>query len=124
MRVTGLDHVVLCVEDTELSLAFYRDVLGLAPERYEEWKAGNAPFASVRIDEYTIIDLVERAPDGTNVDHFCLVVDDVDLDVLATDDALTVVEGPADRWGAQGIARALYVRDPDGNIVELRTYPG
>ena len=124
MRVTGLDHVVLCIEDTERSLAFYRDVLGLAPERYEEWKAGDAPFASVRIDEHTIIDLVERAPDGTNVDHFCLVVDGVDLDVLATDDALIVVEGPADRWGAQGMARALYVRDPDGHIVELRTYPG
>lgn len=124
MRVTGLDHIVLCIEDTERSLAFYRDVLGLARERYEEWKAGDAPFASVRIDERTIIDLIERAPDGTNVDHFCLVVDGVDLDVLATDKALTVVEGPANRWGAQGMARALYVRDPDDNTVELRTYPG
>ncbi len=123
MRVTGLDHVVLYVVDAERSLTFYRDQLGLEPERYDEWRAGEVPFASVRVDEGTIIDLLEKAPDGTNIDHMCLTIVDTDLDTLAVDDAFDVVEGPVDRWGARGMARSVYVRDPDGHLVELRTYP-
>jgi len=34
-----------------------------------------------------------------------------------------VVAGPATRYGAQGNGRSLYVRDPDGTVVELRYYP-
>ena len=123
MRVTGLDHIVLYVQDTDRSLAFYRDQLGLADERYAEWRAGEAAFASVRIDDGTIIDLFEHPVDGRNVDHFCMTVDGVDPDELAADDTLDVVEGPVDRWGARGMARSVYVRDPDGHVVELRTYP-
>jgi len=33
-----------------------------------------------------------------------------------------VVDGPDTRWGAQGDATSLYVKDPDGNVVELRYY--
>lgn len=35
----------------------------------------------------------------------------------------TVLDGPSRRFGARGIAISLYVRDPDGNTVELRWYP-
>ncbi|MDT0428213.1 VOC family protein [Streptomyces salyersiae] len=35
----------------------------------------------------------------------------------------TVLEGPADRFGARGEARSVYVQDPDGNTVELRCHP-
>ena len=31
--------------------------------------------------------------------------------------------GPSEVWGAHGMGRSLYVRDPDGNVVELRVYP-
>ena len=117
MRVTGFDHIVLVVSDVERSLGWYRDALGLAPERVEEWKDGRAPFPSVRIDAGTVIDLVQGNRDGRNVDHFCLVVED-ELDV----DGHEVVEGPVPRWGARGMATSVYVRDPDGNVVELRRY--
>lgn len=122
MRVTALDHLVINVADAHRSLAFYAGVLGLAPERQAEWEAGEAPFVSVRIDAGTIIDLMELPHDGENVDHLCLVVDD-DVEALAARGDLDVVEGPVDRWGARGMARSLYVRDPDGNTVELRRYP-
>jgi glyoxylase I family protein len=122
-RVGGLDHVVLLVADPEVSVAWYSQVLGLVPERLEEWRRGEVLFPSVRVDAATVLDLFPGAPDGRNVDHLALVVTDVDLDELATSDRVEVVGGPADLWGAQGVGRGLYLRDPDGHTVELRTYP-
>jgi len=122
LRVTGLDHVVLNVADVERSLAFYCDELGLAPERVEEWRRGEIPFPSVRVDESTIIDLLATPRTGENADHLCLVIDPVDLDAVKASGRFEVVDGPATRFGARGNGTSLYVRDPDGNTVELRYY--
>jgi catechol 2,3-dioxygenase-like lactoylglutathione lyase family enzyme len=121
VHVVGLDHVVHNVADTRRSIAWYRDELGLEVLRFEEWEAGEVFFPSVRINSATIMDVVEADRSGQNVDHICLVVTD-DIDALATSGRFDVVEGPAVRWGAQGDARAVYVRDPDGNVIELRNY--
>ena len=128
IQVRAMDHLVLAVADVERSLAWYGDVLGLEALRVEEWRRGEVFFPSVRIDEGTIIDLVgvpvrESTPAvGRNLDHFCLVVDSVDLDAVRAAGTFDVVEGPVTRWGARGDATSLYVRDPDGNVVELRCY--
>lgn len=124
MHVTGLDHVVLKVADVERTLAWYQGHLGLAGERVDEWRRGEVPFPSLRVDATTLVDLLAGAPTGTNVDHLCFVVDDGDLDALAASGDLDVVgDGPVDGlFGAQGFARSLYVRDPDGTVVELRSY--
>ncbi len=122
VRVTGFDHVVLHVADVERSLAFYCDELGLTPARVDEWRRGEAPFPSARASATTVIDLVAADRTGVNMDHFCLVIDPVDLDALRRSGRFSVVDGPATRWGAQGWATSLYVRDPDGNVVELRHY--
>jgi len=42
-----------------------------------------------------------------------------DLDALG----LPIVEGPVDRTGATGPTRSIYVRDPDGNLIEIANYP-
>ena len=119
--VRGLDHIVLNVSDAERSMRWYRDRLGLEPVRYEEWKAGEAPFVSVRIDEGTIIDLVEAERSGENLDHFALwVTGDVES-IVAHPDVEVVRRSPR-VFGAQGWGSAVYVRDPDGNEVELRSY--
>ncbi len=123
MRIVGLDHLVLNVADTERSLAWYRDRLGLRPERVEEWRRGEVPFASLRVDECTIIDLFETERSGVNVDHVCVVVEGIDLDEAAESGDWEVHGGPAEVWGARGMGRSLYVRDPDANVVELRVYP-
>jgi catechol 2,3-dioxygenase-like lactoylglutathione lyase family enzyme len=121
-KVTGLDHVVILTADAERSLAWYQGVLGLAGERVEEWRRGDVPFPSVRVDATTILDLLNGDRSGVNVDHLCLVIEAQDLATLAASGRLDVVAGPAARFGAQGMGEALYVRDPDGNIVELRHY--
>jgi len=122
MRVVGFDHVVLCVADVERSLAFYCGELGLEGLRVDEWRNEDVFFPSVRVSEDTIIDLLAVAPDGRNTDHICLVVEDVDLHALAASGRFEVVDGPDIRWGSKGDGLALYIRDPDGFTVELRTY--
>jgi catechol 2,3-dioxygenase-like lactoylglutathione lyase family enzyme len=122
MRVTGLDHVVVICRDVEASLAFYSDVLGLEAIDADEWRAGKAFFPSVRIDDATIIDLLQGVPDGRNTDHICLVIELTDLHELATRQELNVVEGPVQRGGARGLGWSIYVIDPDGHLLELKHY--
>jgi catechol 2,3-dioxygenase-like lactoylglutathione lyase family enzyme len=122
VKVSTLDHIVLKCSDVEKSLAWYCGLLGLAPERVEEWRAGEVFFPSARIDAHTIIDLFPGDRDGENLDHFCIVIEPTDLHAVAASGEFVVLAGPDTRWGAQGDGTSLYVRDPDGNVVELRYY--
>ncbi len=125
VTVTAFDHLVLRCADVETTLAWYVDVLGLQPMRVKDWRAGEISFPSVRVDAGTIIDLVgqgDSAAGDSSFDHFCLVVDEVDLDALAASGAFDVVGTPGTRYGARGNGTSLYVRDPDGRIIELRHY--
>jgi catechol 2,3-dioxygenase-like lactoylglutathione lyase family enzyme len=122
LQVTGLDHLVLNVSDVERSLRFYCEDLGLQPVRVDEWRRGDAPFPSVRVDAGTILDLLAAPRTGTNADHFCLVVAATDLASVAASGRFEVADGPGPRFGARGIGTSLYIRDPDENTVELRYY--
>jgi catechol 2,3-dioxygenase-like lactoylglutathione lyase family enzyme len=121
-RVTDLDHIVLTCRDVETTLAWYCDDLGLTAVRADEWRRGEAPFVSVRVNDSTIIDLIAGTTEPGRLDHLCLVVEPVDLAELATSGRFDVVDGPVPRFGARGNGTSLYVRDPDGTVVELRHY--
>lgn len=123
MRLTAADHIVLVSPDPERLVAWYRDHLGVEPERLEPWRRGEVPFVSLRVSATFLIDIARGERTGTNVDHFALAVEDVDLDELAASGSIPVEMGPADLFGARGTGRGVYFRDPDGNRVELRTYP-
>jgi len=124
MRIHELDHLVLNVDDVERSLAWYTERLGLAGVRVDDWRSGDVPFPSVRVSDGCIIDLF--AADGPlepgRLNHFCLVANRADVDRIATDDDFTVVDGPGPRFGARGAGWSVYVSDPDGNTVEVRSY--
>lgn len=129
VSVVAFDHVVLCCADVATTLGWYQDNLGLEGVRIEQWRAGQVPFPSVRISADTIIDLIPLrgepalAHSARPVDHICVVVEPTDLDALARSGRFEVLDGPAQRFGARGVATSLYVRDPDGMTVELRVYP-
>lgn len=120
----ALDHLVLVVADPEATLAWYGRVAGLGGVRVDEWRRGEAPFPSLRVSDTTIIDLVPGLDDREargHLDHICLVVSPADLDLLQRDPDLEIIERGR-RFGARGDADAVYVRDPDGLVVELRAY--
>ena len=122
MNVTGIDHVVWNEPDVEAVLAWYRDELGLEALRVQELRDKKVPFVSLRISDDTLIDLFQGERTGENVNHIAVVVEGVDLDELAASGRFTVEMGPADLFGARGQGRGVYIRDPAGNLVELRTY--
>ena len=123
VKASALDHLVLVVADVERSLAWYQEHLGLEAVRLDEWRAGAVPFPSVRVTADTIIDLIAgEVADGGHLDHVCFVVSRTELDALRSEPGIEV-ESEGDRFGARGVASSIYIRDPDGLLVEVRAYP-
>ena len=129
-----MDHIVLNVEDDEKMIAFYSNVLMLAPERLEEYRAGDVPFPSVRLNSDMIIDLFPKkmwqksARTGQvreNLNHFCIALSKDAWGSLLErlhDNNIDIEEGPVQRWGAHGTGTSIYFRDPEGNLIEARYY--
>ena len=119
--VREIDHVVLRCHDQAQMLAFYTEVLGLVEER----RIDDIGLVQLRAGR-GMIDLVPGAPsgfDGANMDHVCLVIAPGTLgDVVRflADRGVEVVGEPMERYGAGGYGLSIYVRDPEGNIVELK----
>ena len=125
-HITGIDHVVVRTADPARALSFYRDVLGLAVER-EQPELGLVQLRAGR----SLIDLIPAGasdpPDARrpNIDHFALGVSPFDEAALRAHLAaaqVAVVEAGL-RYGADGEGPSLYVRDPDGNKIELKAAP-
>lgn len=129
-----MDHIVLNVEDDQLMMDFYTQVIMFTPERLEEYSAGVVPFASVRLNANTIIDLFPKkmwqkgARTGLgaqNLNHFCIALSKKTwnelLERLKTNNVI-IEEGPVQRWGANGTGTSIYFRDPEGNLIEARYY--
>ena len=129
IEVRGLDHVVLRVRDLEASLRFYQDVLGCAVERridalgLVQLRAGASLIDLVPLDS-PLGELGGAGPgsEGRNVDHFALALERFDEPALRAHLETHGVE-PGDvgeRYGAGGMGPSMYLRDPDGNVVELK----
>ena len=132
LKVIEMDHIVLRVKDVDQALRFYTEILGLAPYRVEEYRAGKVPFPCARVSDGTIIDLLptpdqEPVGDGPrNLDHYCLTIEPTDMAQLGEhlrQLGVTVVsDAPAQRSGARGTGNSIYVKDFEGNTIELRHY--
>ena len=131
VKITEMDHIVLRVKDVEASMNFYVEVLGLQPERVDQWRAGEVRFPSARLNADTIIDFFASdqetiGRDGIkNQDHYCMVIEKTDMEELKTKFEAMGVDiqaGPGKRWGSHGDGISLYIYDPDNNVVELRHY--
>ena len=129
-RLMRLDHVVLWTKDPRAAMDFYTRVVGLAPVRFSEFEAGEAPFPSVRVCEDSLIDLMPlemaNGSAGHPINHVCLALSRAEYDALAARLQAAGVDTSArmdHNFGAQGWApQAFYFADPDGNVVEARYY--
>ena len=131
LEVAGIDHVVLRTSKINEMLNFYSGVLGCKVERetspeigITQLRAGNALIDLVRVDS-KIGKLGGGPPSETenNLDHFCLqlkMISEEEIRNHLVSHNINVGEF-SDRYGAQGTGRSIYINDPEGNTVELRS---
>lgn len=130
MRLTGLHHVTAICRDLERTTAFYRDVLGLAlveetvndddPSTRHFWfgAADAAPGTLITFLEYP--EMPEGVVGTGSVHHVAFAVDTAD-EQLAWRDYLRDRGVHCTDVFDRGPFRSIYVRDPDGHIVEIAT---
>ena len=128
-QLLGLDHLVLRIVDEARMLAFYREVLGAHEERrLGEFGLIQLRAGSALIDFVTSDGPLGRAggaapgATGRNVDHFCLRIEPFDEPAIRAELSRAGIEVGelATRNGAEGEGPSLYIRDPEGNTVELK----
>ena len=134
----NIDHVVLWVQNPKNSLDFFVDVVGLRPVRAQDFEEGKAPFPSVRLNDTTILDLMDRKlvslvpkltgadSGGGPINHICLSMNaasDSALNARLVARGVDLTPESERSFGAQGLAeRSKYFCDPDGNVIEIRHY--
>jgi glyoxylase I family protein len=125
LKIREIDHVVLRCRDQSRMIDFYTRVLGLIEER----RIDAIGLIQLRAGA-SLIDLVpatdERIESDRNVDHFCLGAEIADLSEAVRylqANAIEIIGEPAMRYGARGMGLSIYIRDPEGNVVELKQMP-
>jgi len=128
----GFDHIVLRVRDKAAMVAFYTEVVGCTVE----WDRPELGLTHLRAGS-DLIDLVtlegplgqaggagpER--EGRNLDHFALRVAPFDEAAIRAHLARhgVAVADAGLRYGASGEGPSIYLRDPEGNTIELKGQP-
>mgnify|MGYP001814547381 CR=1 FL=1 len=130
IEIFGLDHIVLRTERMDEMRHFYTDVLGCPVERelppelgLVQLRAGAALIDLVAVDsELGRLGGGPPTAGDNNMDHFCLQVKPMaECEISQYLTSKGVATGSFERrYGAQGFGNSIYLRDPDGNTVELR----
>jgi catechol-2,3-dioxygenase len=117
--VSGISELVLEVSDLDHARAFYRDALGFEETLYGEGREGRYWYLigdTARLGLWTPQEGLAGGRGGAHV-HFAFNLPDEQLDPLHERllSRGVAVEGPIQL----GPGRAIYVTDPDGNVVEF-----
>ena len=120
--LASIDHIVLTTRDLERCLDFYTRVLGMSVERYGEGRVA-LKFGDHKFNVHPPgfdASIKARVPTPGSLD-ICFLADRPIDDVIATLKQCDVpIElGPVTRTGACFPIRSVYVRDPDGNLIEI-----
>jgi catechol 2,3-dioxygenase-like lactoylglutathione lyase family enzyme len=137
LPVKGIDHVAIPTGDSERFLEFYKR-LGFRFLNEERWRKGESRIFSLIVGENNIINVHpagftahlrgETATPGCG--DICFVWDGTTQEVLDMLDRAEVkpIEGPSPRTGGRGtgtvLSKSVYIRDPDGNLLEFMVYSG
>jgi catechol 2,3-dioxygenase-like lactoylglutathione lyase family enzyme len=124
--ITGLDHLVLTVADLDQASGFYQRVLGMRPVTFGAGRRA-LEFGTSKINlhqaGHEIAPHAARPAPGSA--DLCLITTTRPGQVLAHLSAqrVPVEDGPVSRTGARGPVTSIYIRDPDGNLIEIASYP-
>lgn len=116
---SGISELVLEVADLEASRVFYRDLLGFEETLWGEGREGRYWYLvgdSARLGLWTEQIGLAGGRGGAHV-HFAFHVEDAEIDAIQAriESGGGTIEGPIQL----GPGRAIYITDPDGNVVEF-----
>ena len=123
--ISSLDHLVLTVQSISRTISFYTDILGM-----EEVVVGHGRRAlvfgnqKINLHEFKKEFLPKAKEPTPGSGDLCFVLAIPLADAILKLQSLNVAieEGPVERTGAKGKIQSIYVRDPDGNLIELSEY--
>ena len=124
--VLALDHLVLTVTDIVQSVAFYRNVLGMQALEFpvaDGSKRWALAFGVQKINLHQAGTSFgpHAASPGSGTADLCFLSPTplVDWQSHLAAQGVDVIDGPVARSGAQGSLTSLYIRDLDGNLLEI-----
>ncbi len=132
LTIQRIDHIVMTCRDVAATIRFYTEVLGMKEATFGAGRKALA-FGRQKINLHSFgqasggtaggVAAIAARPTPGSVD-LCLIVAESISTVVAHLAAcgIPVDGGPVVRTGAQGPVESVYVRDPDGNLIELSHY--
>ncbi|WP_164726551.1 VOC family protein [Veillonella ratti] len=124
MKIKAIDHLVITTADLDKCLAFYVGILGM--ELDESNNRYTLRFGESKFNIYTR--KAEFLPAAQNPAYgsldLCLRVDESIDEIVKEIEAkgYPIEEGPVIRHGALGTMQSVYLRDYDGNLIEISSY--
>jgi catechol 2,3-dioxygenase-like lactoylglutathione lyase family enzyme len=124
--VDRIDHVVINCRDVDTTADWYIRVLGMRRETYRggrtALKFGRQKF---NLRPTGASGWETAAVDAPGSLDLCFITDaspdEIAAHLVAT--GVEITSGPIDRTGALGEMTSYYCKDPDGNLVEISSYP-
>ncbi len=125
MKIDRIDHLVLTVRDIAATVEFYGRVLGMEALRFGDGRTA-LHFGHQKINLHQAGSEFEprsENPTPGSAD-ICFVTQSPLADVAKhlRDCDIEIESGPVRRTGANGPMESIYIRDPDGNPIELSRY--
>lgn len=123
--VVAIDHVVLTVRDVDAACAWYERVLGMRRVNFDGDRAA-LHFGDQKINLHPAS--APLAPHATVAEpgtaDLCFLASGTIQDIVASlvEQGVAIEVGPVQQTGATGAVDSVYVRDPDGNLIEIASY--
>lgn len=125
MKVDSIDHFVLTVHNIELTCEFYSRVLGMQVVTFGNNRKA-LQFGNQKINLHQVGQEFEPKalkPTAGSAD-ICFITDiPLTLAIARVNSSgIEIINGPVTRTGAIGSIESIYLRDPDGNLIEIANY--
>ena len=122
MTLEKLDHLVLPVSDIDAIATFYTTYLGMEKRLFGDGRVA-LHFGDQKINLHPAgwdYEPKARVSIAGSADLCFIVSERVEsLQIKLVQLGVDIIEGPVERTGATGRLRSIYIRDPDGNLIEL-----
>lgn len=125
-QVLSLDHLVLTVSDLDRTKQFYQQVLGMRVSEFSPADGSRRvalKFGSQKINLHeAAAPFLPNAQNATSGSADLCFLSETPLETWISHFemlSVQVEEGPVERTGAMGPILSLYIRDPDGNLIEV-----